>query len=261
MLELSFNQAMLPVVVAHRGASSTRPENTLDAFRVALDAGAGVVELDVRLTADGVPVVMHDPDVSRTTDGDGYIHELTFAQVKRLNAGRRGGVRAEVPALSDVLELVSGRGGVDLEIKNIPGDPGFDPEREGIVEAVLRELDASAFDGPVLVSSFNPISIRRSRELAPRIPTGLLTTKEVEARAALAHAREAGHPFVLPNVRPLLAAGRSFVNGAHEAGVLVGTWTVDDRETIRTLFDWGVDAVATNDPELAVALRPEGPGT
>lgn len=257
MLEYSFNPGKSPVVVAHRGASSTHPENTLESFGAALEAGAEIVELDVRLTADGVPVVMHDADVSRTTDGSGYVHDLMFAQVKRLNAGRAWDVRAEVPSLLEVLDLVGRRGGVNLEIKNIPGQPGFEADRERVVEAVLRELSDAAFEGPVLVSSFNPVSIRRSRELAPGVPTGLLTTREVEAGAALAHVREAGHPFALPNVQALLTAGEGFVKVAHGAGVRLGTWTVDDEETLRTLFSWRVDAVATNDPETAVAIRAE----
>ncbi len=248
---------MFPLVVAHRGASSTHPENTLEAFEAALALGADVVELDVRLTADGLPVVIHDADVSRTTDGSGLVHELTFAQVKRLNAGGGWGQPAEVPSLREVLELVRGRGGVNLEIKNVPGEPGFDPAREAAVEVAHREIADAGFDQPVLVSSFNPRAIARSRDLAPEVETGYLTVAAVEPRDALAHAREAGHGFVLPDVRALLAAGEGFVRAAHDAGVRVGTWTVDDPDLVRTVLGWGVDAIATNDPESALRVRAE----
>jgi len=120
-----------PLVVAHRGASATHPENTLEAFEAAVRAGAKMVEFDVRLTADGVPVVLHDADVSRTTDGRGLVHELTFEELRRFSAGRWEGRRLTVPSLREVLELLSGRAGVDIEVKHLPGEPGYDPSREG----------------------------------------------------------------------------------------------------------------------------------
>lgn len=255
MVPRGFPQAAFPLVVAHRGASGLHAENTLPAFEAALEAGAQAVEADIRLTADGVPVVLHDPDVSRVTDGEGLVHELTLRDLKRLDASMGRGPRAEVPTLREVLDLVSGRAGVDLEIKNIPWEPSFDSPREAIVEATVRELEASSFDGPVLISSFNPVSIRRARELAPEIPTGFLTIATVDPVSALDQAAEGGHAFVIPNVDAVLRAGRGFVGRAHEAGVLVGTWTVDDPNTLGTLFHWGVDAVATNFPDRALHVR------
>ncbi len=248
----------LSLVVAHRGASLAHPENTLPSFEGAIAAGADIVELDVRLSADGVPVVMHDAEVSRATDGHGWVHELTLDELKRLDASRGNGPRAEVATLREVLDLASGRAGVDLEIKNIPGEPAFDSPAERILVAALRELQASAFEGDVLISSFNMITIERSRELAPDLETGFLTVALVEPAAALVYARGAGHRWVLPNRDALLRAGEEFVREAHEAGIRVGTWTVDDEATLRTLFGWGVDAVASNDPELAVRVRDGG---
>jgi glycerophosphoryl diester phosphodiesterase len=245
-----------PLVVAHRGASVEYPENTLPSFEGALKAGADVVETDVRLTADGVPVVFHDGEVSRTTDGHGFVHELTLAEIKALDASAEG-PRAEIPTLREVLELVSGRAGVNLEIKNLPGEPAFDSPREATVQAALKELDVVGFRGQVLVSSFNWLTIERSRRLAPDIPTGFLTVRAIDPRACVVYAAEAGHEFVLPEVPALLAAGAEFVREAHSSGLRVGTWTVDDPESLRTLFSWGVDAVASNDPETALAVRAE----
>jgi glycerophosphoryl diester phosphodiesterase len=248
----SFADEAFPLIVAHRGSSATHPENTLQSFAAALEAGAHVVELDVRLTADGVPVVMHDPDVSRTTDGVGHVHELTSDQVATLNAGTPGRP-ARVPLLREVLELVSGRGGVAIEIKNIPGEPGYDPGGEPITEAALTEVARAGFDGPVLVVSFNPRSIAVAREVARDVATGLLTTELVDPREALAHVVEAGHDFLLPGSRALQPAGQGFVEEAHLAGIRVGTWTVDDPRAIRMFLGWGVDAIATNDPAMALA--------
>ncbi|HXF35894.1 MAG TPA: glycerophosphodiester phosphodiesterase [Actinomycetota bacterium] len=241
------------IVVAHRGASATHPENTLAAFEAAIRAGAPMVEFDVRLTADGVPVVLHDPDLARTTDGRGLVHEVTAAELRRLSAGRPGGHREPVPTLREVLELLSGRAGADIEIKHLPGEPGHEPGREAALEAALAELEAVGFSGPLVVTSFNPATIRRCRALAPDVPTGLLTTASVDVDDALRLATADGHDLLLPEVGAVLAAGPAFVERVHAAGLRLGTWTVDDPGTIRSLFAWGVDAVATNDPAGALA--------
>jgi glycerophosphoryl diester phosphodiesterase len=249
------------LVVAHRGASAEWPENTLEAFEAAIEAGADVVELDVRLSRDGVPVVMHDADVSRSTGGRGFVHELTLSELKALDAapGRAG--RAEIPTLGEVLRMASGRVGVDLEIKNIPGDPAFDSPEEAILEAALAELEASSFSGEAMISSFNTMTIERSRELAPDVPTGVLTIAAVQPDAALTYAHGAGHGWVLPQVEAVMGVGSAFVRTAHAAGIRVGTWVVDGEKGLRTLFEWRMDAVATNDPRLAVAVRDgTGPG-
>jgi glycerophosphoryl diester phosphodiesterase len=209
------------------------------------------------VTADGVAVVMHDADVERTTDGAGLVRDLTSIQVRRLRiAGSQ-----EVPTLEEALRCCSGRVAVDVEIKNVPGEPDFSAERELAVEATLRALDDVAFSGAVLVSSFNPFSIAHARTLAPDVPTGLLSDPSVDARAALGYAHEQGHPWVLPFVKQVLSAGpgsvSAFVEDAHAMGMRLGTWLVDDPEEAVELFRAGVDAVATNDPVSVVAARAE----
>ncbi len=255
MVRFDYFPGTFSLVVAHRGASLDQPENTLPAFESAISAGAEVVELDVRLSADGVAVVMHDPEVSRATDGQGFVHELTLQQLKRLDASKGRGPRAEVATLREVLQTVSGRAGVDLEIKNIPGEPAFDSPTESVLMAGLRDLEAVSFDGEVLISSFNMITLERSLAMAPDIPTGFLTVAVIEPSAALVYARGAGHGWVLPQVGALLGAGEDFVREAHDSGIRVGSWVVDEPETMATLFGWGVDAVASNDPRLAVGVR------
>lgn len=248
-----FPEDAFPSIVAHRGASSTRPENTVASFEEAVRLGAPLVELDVRLSRDGAPIVMHDPTVDRTTDGAGVVAELTAAEIALLNAGTDG--RPEpVPTLAEVLALLSGRAGVVLEIKNLPGEPGYEPAGEPIVEAVHEELGRHPFVGPVLVVSFNPSSIAASRSIAPDVPTGFLTTDLVAPREALAHAAASGHDLLLPGTRSLIPAGRTFVEEAHDGGIRVGTWTVDDPRELAMLLAWDVDAVASNDPAMAVRV-------
>jgi glycerophosphoryl diester phosphodiesterase len=247
-----FSPDDFPTIVAHRGASSTHPENTLPAFEAAISLGAGVVELDARLTSDGVVVVLHDPDVSRTTDGDGLVHEMTAEQVAALGVGRadRG---TGVPTLREALRTLSGRAAVAIEIKNLPGEPAYEPGHESIVRAAIADLEATDFDGPVLVVSFNPHSIAAAKALAPQVATGFLTTQIVDPREALAYVKERGHDVLLPGSRSLIPLGSPFVAEAHDAGIRVGTWTIDDAATVRMLLGWGVDAIASNDPTMAVA--------
>jgi glycerophosphoryl diester phosphodiesterase len=245
----------LPAIVAHRGASATYPENTLLSFQGAIDAGADIIELDVRLTADQVAVVLHDPDVSATTDGTGFVHTLTLEEVKRLDATAGKGPRTEIPTLLEALQLLSGRAGIDIEIKNLPGEPAFDSPREALAERVVSLVEEMGFEGPVLASSFNWLSIERIRELSPTFRTGFLTTAGIDPWASLVYARSKGHDYVLPQAPALLLAGAEFVQEAHREGILVGTWTVDDPVALELLFEMGVDAVATNVPEIAVPIR------
>ncbi len=242
-----------PLVVAHRGASADLPENTLVAFEAAARAGADVIEFDLRLTADGVPVVLHDEDLSVTTDGQGLVREATWAEVKRLDASGGAGPRQEVPTLAEALDAIGPTGaGVDLEIKSLGG---ADPSRHDLLEKALGVLESAHFPGPVLVSSFNGLTLERCRKLAPGMPTGFLAALAIDPMSALEFARRAGHEFLLPQAEALLEAGPGFVERSHAAGLRVGTWTVDDEPTLEKLFRWGVDAVASNHPGLAVSVR------
>ena len=260
MSERRFSQEAERLVVGHRGASATEAENTIPAFEMAIEAGADVVEFDVRMTADGTAVVMHDPDVARTTDGRGLVRDLLLVEVKRLRIRTADGEATEVPTLLEALAWLSGRVAVDVEIKNIPGEPDFDGTKEVAVEATLCALDDAGFVGSVLLSSFNPLSIARALEMAPEIPTGLLTSDDVDARVAFEFAREQGHRWVLPFVGSVLTAGTSLVDDVHAAGMRLGTWITDDAVVAVDLMRAGVDAIATNDPSTIVAARVEAFG-
>jgi len=257
--ERRFSQDAERLIVAHRGASAVEAENTLPAFELAIEAGADVIEFDVRMTADGVAVVMHDPVVDRTTDGHGPVATLGIDELRRLRIRTRDGGWTGVPVLEEALAALSGRVGVDVEIKNVPGEPDFEPEREAAVEATVRALDTVAYSGPVLVSSFNPLSLARARELGGAdLATGLLTTADVDASIAFGFSRREGHAWVLPFVDTVAASGEPFVAEVHAAGMRVGTWITDDPASAIALFRTGVDAVATNDPAAIVAARNEG---
>lgn len=242
---VSFEQPSKPLVVAHRGASVEQPENTIAAFEAAIVAGADAVEFDVRMTADGHAVVLHDPDVSRTTNGTGVVSELTLEEIRKLG----------VPTLQEALQCLSGRAAADIEIKNSPDEPGHTPDAEPAVEAALAALDELGFSSSVIMSSFDPRSIAHSRALRPDVPTGLLTWFDVDADDALDRATGQGHTWVLPFVTNVLEAGASFAARVHAAGAFLGVWIADDPNTARRLFDLGADAVATNDPRTIVPVR------
>jgi glycerophosphoryl diester phosphodiesterase len=253
--ESSFSQDGRCAVVAHRGASAREAENTLEAFELAVAACAEVVEFDVRMSADGVAVVMHDADVARTTDGSGLVKDLRLAEIKDLRIALRDGGVTEVPTLEEALRCCSGRIAVDVEIKNIPGEPDFDAEHELAVEATLRALEDIAFSGATLISSFNPFSIGHVMRVAPDVPTGLLTPYEVDADVAFAFAREQGHTWVLPFVDRVREADTALIGRVHASGMRIGTWITDDPAVALELMGAGLDAVATNDPAPVVAAR------
>lgn len=225
-----------PAVIAHRGASRACPENTLTAFEAAVRAGADMVELDVQLTADGTLVVMHDPDVARTTAGRGLVCEMTLDEVRALH----------VPTLREALDLVHGRAGAEIEIKDDPPETAADT-----VVALLQEMRFAL----ALVSSFDPAALARVRGCDPQVATGLETSGTEALRAGLDHVVAHGHPYLLPDAPSLMRAGPEVIQLAHQRGVRIGTWTVDDPTAIAELYAWGVDAVETNLPEMAVPIR------
>lgn len=226
------NLAAWPVVVAHRGASAHVPENTLRAFEAAVEAGVDVVEFDVRQSADGELVVIHDPIA------------LTLEEIRRL--------RPEIPTLDETLESLRGRAALEVEIKNVPGEVGYEPRGTAIARAVVAALRRHAFTD-AFVSSFDPECLLSVREVA-QIPTGLLVEPSDDVDQAL-EAAAGRHAFLLPEASALESAGRSLIDRAHELDVRICAWTVDDTETTERLFELGVDAVETNDPALGVRAR------
>lgn len=242
-----------PLNIAHRGASAVAPPNTLSAFRRAAQLGADGVELDVHLCADGVPVVIHDPTVDATTDGSGRVAEMTLAELKKLDAGTwfdPAFAGERLPTLGEVMETVGDRLFLNIELKSIS------LRSDGLERAVIAEIERCGLADNVLLSSFNPLSLRRAKQAAPHLPTGLLISPDLPLplrRAWLAPLapHEARHPeHTLVDAR--------YVARTRRRGYRINTWTVDEPAEMRRLIALGVDAIITNVPDVLDAVLRAG---
>ncbi|MGI8683716.1 MAG: glycerophosphodiester phosphodiesterase [Acidimicrobiales bacterium] len=224
----------MTAVWAHRGSTAGGRENTLAAFRAARLGGADGVELDVRSSADGVLVVHHDAALD---DGRFIAHT------------RAADLPGWLPSLEAVLEECGGLM-VDVEVKNLPTEVGYDPE-DGIGVATARLVRRMGVGDGVVISAFAISTIDAARATAPEIGTGWLTLAGYGQLDALALAAERGHRALHPRHE---AVTDELVAAAHGRGMAVHTWTVDDVDRIRLMADAGVDAVITNVTDVAVAV-------
>ncbi|HKV43952.1 MAG TPA: glycerophosphodiester phosphodiesterase family protein [bacterium] len=244
--ETGFWRAGRPLGVAHRGASKHAPENTLTAFRLALDLGARALECDARRTRDGALVTIHDQLVDRTTDGQGPVESFTLDEIRRLDAGRWFGPQfagERIPPLEEVLQLARDRAVVMLEIKNDP------TPHEGIEQQIVDLVHRVGMERDVLAMSFDHRCIRAIRALAPRLPTGIIyTARLADAPAA---ARAAGADALCPNWRHV---SKRDVDEAHAAGLRISVWTVDEEEAFRRCVAFGADGVTSNDTRLLMRV-------
>jgi glycerophosphoryl diester phosphodiesterase len=234
-----------PLNIAHRGANETAPENTLAAFHKALDLGADGIELDVRLSADGVPVVIHDATVDRTTDGAGPVAGMDLGQLRALDAGGwfdPGFTGERIPTLEEVLGVFGGRTWLNLELKGVRI---LDDELVSAVAGVLGQLELAQ---DVLISSFNPYLLRQVRRLAPSYPVALLYASSPLLLRQLGQLLLGSRPAAVHPHHALV--NRQRVARAHKVGTRVNVWTVDARGRMQELISAGVDGIITNQPAL-----------
>jgi len=226
---------MSPFVWAHRGASQRAPENTLAAFALAAAAGADGIECDVHLSRDGVPVVIHDETLERTSDGRGAVGRLSLTDLKGLDAGGWFGpewIGEPIPTLEEVLSWAGGGIRINIEIKSSAAG-----------RAVL-ELLTDWPDARVLVSSFDHRLLAAMRRENPLLPLGYLCESRLWRRAmarAVQNQAESFHPRI-----DLLSP--AMLRSCHGAGLKVYPWTVDSPREMRTLLRRGVDGWFTNEP-------------
>ena len=220
-----------PLVIAHRGASANRPENTLEAFTEARFQGADWVELDVRRSADGVLVVHHDAHLA---DGR-LIRETSARDLPR-----------DVPSLAEAFEACQGMG-VNVEIKNLPGEPDF-AEVDLVCDAVVGLASAYRPVEQLLLSSFDISAVNRIRAADQSLPTAWLVVERYETDQILSRVEAHGHVWINPWNE---LVDEAFLGKAHRRGLKVVVWTVDDRERVVELAGWGVDGIITNQVSMA----------
>ena len=235
--------------VAHRGYSAIAPENTLPALAAGVLAGATFIEFDVRTTADGVPVVIHDRSVDRTTDGEGNVWELTLDEVSALDAGSwfsPAYTGIKVPLLSEVLDLLqppavpadfTPEGGAQLLLEIKP------PATLEQVKNIVGQVAEAGLLERTVVQSFDPAIIRLVGEAAPEVRRGLLR-KGFDAEQ-VAVARDLGIVYCNPSMKAVLAAPETVAELA-EAGVSVMPWTANDSSLWPELADAGVAGLITD---------------
>jgi glycerophosphoryl diester phosphodiesterase len=245
-----------PLVIAHRGDSAHRPENTLASFAGALEVGAALVELDVQLTADGHVIVIHDPTLDRTTTGRGDVRRMTLAEVRAVSAGypdRFGSAYAgeRVPTLGEALALLRDRARLLVEIKT---ESVTDDAEGGLEARVAEEIRRAGLSDQAALISFDHRAIVRLQALAPEITRGRLfgrtTVDEV-----LAHAREAGCGLVMPHKSQLTDA---LAERVHAAGLKLATWVVDEPEELKALARYGLYGVGSNRPGVLLDAIADG---
>jgi glycerophosphoryl diester phosphodiesterase len=215
------------LIIGHRGARALGPENTLRAIGMGMKC-AESVEVDIRRSRDGVPVIIHDSTLERTTSGAGPVADLTLPQLRTLNAGR--GER--IPTLQDVLSLTSwGKVGLILELK--------EPENVERICALIAESGVNE----VLIASSLIEPLRRAKALLPEVPIGLIFS--AETRDPIGLAREMGAEVLLPAISQL---SRELVIGAHQYQMKVFCWTANTEQEVRKAVSDGADGIISDDP-------------
>lgn len=237
---------MATKVWAHRGASAYAPENTIPAFRLAMEQGADGIELDVQLSSDGKLMVIHDERVDRTSNGKGRVADMTCQQLKKLDFsnGMQNYAFTRIPTLKEVYGLL--RGGdltVNVEIKY------GEVEYPGIWDKLIQLERDMGMQGRVTYSSFNHYVLKKIRELDPDAEIGLLYSCALVDPWVYAGYLKAD--AIHPEYRIALGSP-GLLEGCRNAGIAVNAWTVNDPDAAHLLAQANVNAILTNSPDVAL---------
>jgi glycerophosphoryl diester phosphodiesterase len=229
-----------PLVIGHACAAGEAPANTLAGVRACLDAGAEAMEIDVQLCADGIPVLMHDETLDRTTNLSGPVRARSLAELQAANAGDG----EHVPTLAEVLALVAGRLTVMCELKATPREPEFD---QRLVDAVLADIDGHDARTWSAIHSFNPDMVARARDTQPRVSATIISGPvQGDQVDRLLGALLKRNGQALSIEYPCI--DRALIVKAKRRQVTVWTWTPDSEEEWGPLIEAGVDGIITNVP-------------
>ncbi|MCW4053584.1 MAG: glycerophosphodiester phosphodiesterase family protein [Candidatus Bathyarchaeota archaeon] len=217
--------------IGHRGARAYEPENTLRSFKKAIELGVDAVEFDVRKTKDDQLVVIHDPDVKRTTDGTGLVSELTLKEIKGFSAEKG----EKIPTLKEALDFLDKKVKIVIELKEV-----------GVEEKVLEAVREKQLQENIVIVSFIEDALRKVRELDQKVETGLIYIKH---RNPVKAALEFKASYLLPLYRFTHTAN---VKRAHNSGLKVVVWTVNKPEEVAEYTKKGVDGIASDKPDILI---------
>lgn len=217
-----------PYIIGHRGSPLTAPENTLESFSKAINEGADMIELDVRVTKDNKLIVIHDKDVKRMTREYGVVRELTLKEIKRLKIRDN-----TIPTLQEAIDFIKGKADLNIEIKS-----------PGISHEIAKIVENNNLVNNVLVSSFLPWSLKLIKERNPKIKTALLFKIPLKSvTLARAIGCDAIHPYYL-------AAWKGVIKEARKYGLRIHVWTLNNKLLIKRFIKLGVHGIITDKPKL-----------
>ena len=239
------HRSQWPLILAHRGASHSAPENTMAAFRLAAEMGANGVELDVQLCKDGEAIVIHNAAVEATTDGSGLVKDFTLAELQTLDAGRWYAAQfagERIPTLAQVLNELSPRLMLNIELK---GTTFLSNELEA---EVVRLVEDTNTVHRTIISSFNPVALWRVQRMNHNISTGLLYAPDQPRYLRDRWFQPLAQPNALHPRWDLV--DEQTITAAHRQGLEVNPWTCNEPDVMQRLIEWGVDAIITDRPDL-----------
>lgn len=232
--------------VAHRGATAYSPENTIAAFNLAVDMKADYIEIDVQRSKDGELVLIHDTTVDRTTDGTGKVGDLTFEELRSLDAGSWKGEQfagEPIPTFEEILDLYRGKVGILIELKAPELYPGI--EEQVAAALIERNLDKPQNE-KIIIQSFNFESIKKMDQLLPQVPIGVLTSNRADTTLEALQEFSTYADWFNPSYGIVT---EELVNQVHSLGMQIGSWTVRSQEAADFLFEMGVDAIISDYPD------------
>jgi glycerophosphoryl diester phosphodiesterase len=237
------------LVIAHRGFSGGAPENTLAAFKKAIEVGSDMIELDIRFSKDGQVVVLHDDTLDRTTNGRGKVADYSLKELKQFDAGSWFAPQfsgEQIPTLKEVLELAKGRTLVNIEVK----DESLGQYKiTDLADRALQEVKKAGMEDQVIFVSFYPPALEQIKERDSRIRVGLLYHRPWNSL----HEVTGGRPFPVLGLRnSYLTKGK--IAKIRQQGMKVNVYTVNSEEEMEQFIRWGVDGIITNYPDQLIKI-------
>jgi glycerophosphoryl diester phosphodiesterase len=236
-------------MVAHRGFSGGAPENTMAAFKKAMDLAVDMIELDVHLSSDGQVIVIHDDSLNRTTNGKGKVANYPVNELKQLDAGSWFGKQfsgEKIPTLKEVLELTRGQMLLNIELKI--GELGQYTMKD-LADRSLQEVEKAGMLNQVVFASFDPSAIDRILEKNPKVPVALIYNQSWTFPQEVTGGR---------SISVLSCSGKVLtqtnISKAHQRGVMVFVWTLNTEEHMEHFLNMGVDGIITDHPERLIKI-------